>query len=183
MNPAYSSSVRQKFHHSKLKSCQPAGKWEGVSEQGAENNIWNYECWSYRMMEEELYNTYCLPNNITYLLIYLLTYLFIYLLTFLLTYLLTYLLTPRNSVLLKKPTRFQLVKKFPAFYGTRRFINAFTSSAKCPYPEPAQSSPYPHILLPEDPYPLLRSYQSISPGPMFTFKHFVTRNVFTVKSC
>ena len=27
--------------------------------------------------------------------------------------------------------------------------------ATCPYPEPARSSPYPHILLPEDPFNLL----------------------------
>ena len=44
------------------------------------------------------------------------------------TYLLTYLVTPRSRVLLKKLTSFQLVKKYPAFYGTRRFITAFTSS-------------------------------------------------------
>ena len=40
----------------------------------------------------------------------------------------TYLLTPCSRVLLQKPTGFQLVKKFPAFYGTRRFITAFTSA-------------------------------------------------------
>jgi len=28
-------------------------------------------------------------------------------------------------VLVKKLTRFQLTKKFPAFYGSRRFISAF----------------------------------------------------------
>ena len=39
----------------------------------------------------------------------------------------TYLLTPWNRVILEKPTGFQLVKIFPAFYGTRRFITAFTS--------------------------------------------------------
>jgi hypothetical protein len=42
--------------------------------------------------------------------------------------LITYLLTPRSTVLLEKLTGFQLVKKFPAFYGTRRFITAFTSA-------------------------------------------------------
>jgi len=31
------------------------------------------------------------------------------------------------SRVLEKLTGFQLVKKFPAFYGTRRFITAFTS--------------------------------------------------------
>ena len=43
------------------------------------------------------------------------------------TYLLTYLLTPCSTVLLEKLTVFQLVKKFPALYGTRRFITAVTS--------------------------------------------------------
>jgi len=37
----------------------------------------------------------------------------------LIIYLLTYLLTPWSKVLLEKLTGFQLVKKFPAFYGTR----------------------------------------------------------------
>ena len=45
----------------------------------------------------------------------------------LLTYLLTYSLTPWCRVLLEKLTGLQLVKKFPAFHGTRRFITAFTS--------------------------------------------------------
>ena len=39
----------------------------------------------------------------------------------------TYLLTPRCRVLLKKLTGLQLVKKFPAFHRTRRFITALTS--------------------------------------------------------
>jgi hypothetical protein len=43
--------------------------------------------------------------------------------TYLIT-LLTYLLTPWSRVLLEKLTGFQLVKKFPAFYGTRRFITS-----------------------------------------------------------
>jgi len=43
------------------------------------------------------------------------------------TYLLTHSLTPRNRILLEKLTGFQLVKKFPAFYETRRFITAVTS--------------------------------------------------------
>ena len=41
---------------------------------------------------------------------------------------LTYLLTPWSRVLLEKLTGFQLVKKFPAFYGTRNFITAFISA-------------------------------------------------------
>ena len=38
-----------------------------------------------------------------------------------------YLLTPWCSVLLEKLIGLQLVKKFPAFHGTRRFITALTS--------------------------------------------------------
>jgi hypothetical protein len=38
------------------------------------------------------------------------------------------LLTPWSRALLEKLTGFQPVKKFPAFYGTRRFITAFTSA-------------------------------------------------------
>jgi hypothetical protein len=48
--------------------------------------------------------------------------------TYLRIYLLTYLLTQWSRVLLKKLTGFQLVKKFPAVYGTRRFITTFTSA-------------------------------------------------------
>ena len=48
--------------------------------------------------------------------------------TDLLIYLLTYLLIQCNKVLLEKLTGFQLVKKFPAFYGTRRFITTVTSA-------------------------------------------------------
>jgi hypothetical protein len=40
----------------------------------------------------------------------------------------TYLLIPRSSVLLEKLTSSQLIKKFLAFYGTRRFNIAFTSA-------------------------------------------------------
>jgi hypothetical protein len=39
----------------------------------------------------------------------------------------TYLLTSCSTVL-KKLTGFQLVKEFPPFYGTRRFVTAFTSA-------------------------------------------------------
>ena len=41
---------------------------------------------------------------------------------------LTYLLTSWSRVLLEKLTGFQLVKKFAAFYGTRKFITAFASA-------------------------------------------------------
>ena len=39
-----------------------------------------------------------------------------------------HLLTPQSRALLQKLTGPQLVKKFPAFYGTRTFITALTSS-------------------------------------------------------
>jgi hypothetical protein len=38
------------------------------------------------------------------------------------------IITPASTTLLEKLTGSQLVKKFPAFYGTRRFITAFTSA-------------------------------------------------------
>jgi len=45
---------------------------------------------------------------------------------------LTYLLTPWPTVLLEKLTGSLPVKKFPAFYGTRRFITAFTRVRNLP---------------------------------------------------
>ena len=48
-------------------------------------------------------------------------------LTTLLTYLLTYSLTPWCRVVPEQLTGLQLVKKFPAFHGTPRFITALTS--------------------------------------------------------
>ena len=42
-------------------------------------------------------------------------------------HIITYLLTPWCRVLLEKLTGLQLVKKFSAFYGTRKFITALTS--------------------------------------------------------
>ena len=55
-----------------------------------------------------------------------------YLLTYLLSFFLSYLLTPRCRVLLEKLTGLQLVKKFPAFHGTRRFITAHTTARHMP---------------------------------------------------
>ena len=57
----------------------------------------------------------------------------------------TYLLTPWSGFLLQKLIGLQIIKKFPAFYETTSFITT------CLYSEPAPSSPYPHIQLPEDP--------------------------------
>jgi len=57
----------------------------------------------------------------------------------------TYLLTPWCRVLLEKLTGLQLVKKFPAFHGTRMFITALTNvrHLSLPWANPIQSM-YPH---------------------------------------
>ena len=61
------------------------------------------------------------------------------------SYLLTYLLTPWCRVLLEKLTGLQLVKKFPAFHGTRKFITALKSvrHQSLSWASPIQSI-YPH---------------------------------------
>ena len=61
------------------------------------------------------------------------------------TYLLTYLLTPWCRVLLEQLTGLQVVKKFPAFHGTRSFITAITSvrHLSLSWASPIQSI-YPH---------------------------------------
>ena len=58
---------------------------------------------------------------------------------------LTYLLTPRCRVLLEQLPGLQLVKKFPAFHGTRMFITAITSvrQLSLSWVSPIQSI-YPH---------------------------------------
>ena len=81
-----------------------------------------------------------------------------------------YLLTPWSRVLLEKLASLQLVKKFPAFFGTRRFLTALTTSARhlsLSWASPIQSS-YPnrtswrsilllsshlHLGLPSGPFP------------------------------
>ena len=62
-----------------------------------------------------------------------------------LNYLLTYLLTPWCTVLLEQLTGLQLIKQFPAFHGTRRFITALTSvrQLSLSWASPMQSI-YPH---------------------------------------
>jgi len=73
----------------------------------------------------------------------------------------TYLISPWSRVLLEKLTASQLVKKSPAFYGTRRFITAFTSAR--------------HLSL---------SWAKVSVqvrGLMFSY--FITMCVFTARSC
>jgi hypothetical protein len=63
----------------------------------------------------------------------------------LMCYLLTYLLTTWSRVLLEKLTGLQLVKKFPAFYGTRKFLTTLTSARhlSLSWASPIQSS-HPH---------------------------------------
>ena len=78
--------------------------------------------------------------------------------TYLLTYIVTYSLTPWSKVLLEKRTVSQLVKKIPAFYGTRRFITAFTSA--------------PHLSL-----SWARSIQSIPPS------HFLKIHINNMYCC
>ena len=55
------------------------------------------------------------------------------------------LLTPWCRVRLEKLTSLQVVKKFPAFYGTRRFVTALTSvrHMSLSWANPIQST-YPH---------------------------------------
>jgi hypothetical protein len=48
----------------------------------------------------------------------------------------SHVLTLWSRALLEKLTGFQVVKKFPAFYVTRRFITAFTSVRHLSYPAP-----------------------------------------------
>ena len=60
-------------------------------------------------------------------------------------YIYIYILTPWCRVLLEKLTGLQLVKKLPAFHGTRRFITALTSvrHLSLSWASPIQST-YPH---------------------------------------
>ena len=61
--------------------------------------------------------------------------------------LLTYLHNPWCRVLLEKLTGLHLVKKFPAFHGTRRFITALTNvrHLSLSWANPIQST-YPHPI-------------------------------------
>ena len=75
----------------------------------------------------------------------------------------TYLLTPRCRVLLEKLTGLQLVKKFPAFHGTRRFNTALRSVRHLSIPIP-YTPPSPH---PYAPHAQPISFFSIlSPAPL-----------------
>ena len=60
----------------------------------------------------------------------------LYLCLRILTYSLTYSLTPWCRVLLDQLIGLQLVKKFPAFHGTRSFITALTTDQTDPGAKP-----------------------------------------------
>jgi hypothetical protein len=63
----------------------------------------------------------------------------------------TLLLTPCSRVRHKKLTGFQLVKKIPAFYGTRRFITLFTNARHLSISWASSIQSIKHIPLPEVP--------------------------------
>jgi hypothetical protein len=48
------------------------------------------------------------------------------------SFILHYVLTTWSTVFLEKLTGYQLHKKFPSFYGTRRFITAFIGARQLP---------------------------------------------------
>jgi hypothetical protein len=69
----------------------------------------------------------------------------------------TQTLTPCSRALLENLAVLQSVKNYLAFYGTPRFITAFSNARTSNFSEQARSGPYPHIPLPDDPsqyYPL-----------------------------
>jgi hypothetical protein len=92
-----------------------------------------------------------------------------------------YLLTPWSRVPLEKLTGLQLVKKFPAFYGTRMFLTALTSArhvslswsspTQSPYPHPTSRKIHPNIILPSTPGSPQRSLSLRFPhqNPVHTF--------------
>ena len=94
---------------------------------------------------------------------------------------LTYLLTPWYWVILEKLTGLQLVKKFPSFRGTRRFITALTSVRHLSLSWASQSSPYTQKPPPGDPseyYP--HTYALVS--PVVSFPPFSPPRTYTAPS-
>ena len=90
-----------------------------------------------------------------------------------------YLLTPWCRVLLEKLTGLQLVKKFPAFHGTRRFITALTSvrQLSLSWASPIQSI-YPHPTSWRS-IPILSTHLCLGlPSGLFP-SGFPTKNLYT----
>jgi len=99
-----------------------------------------------------------------------------YLLTYF-TYVLTYLLTPWSRVFLQKLTGSHS-RNSPYFMEPQGSLPHSKVSDTCPYPEPARSSPYPHIPLPEDPslyYPPIYAWisQAVSFPQVFPPKPYI----------
>jgi hypothetical protein len=93
----------------------------------------------------------------------------------------TYLLTSWSRVL-EKLTGLQLVKKFPAFYGTQRFITAFKSARHPSLSLTQLNSVYtttPHILE----IHLNRVFQSTPGSPQWSISlRFPHQNLYTCLS-
>jgi hypothetical protein len=90
-------------------------------------------------------------------------------------YLLTYLLNLWSRVFLEKLTGLQLVKKFPAFYGTRWFITVSTSarsSIQSIIPHPS----FPQVFPPKPCTPLSPPPNAYMPRPTH-FIDFFTRTI------
>ena len=95
-------------------------------------------------------------------------------------YLLTYLFTPWSRVLLEKLTVFQLVQKFPAFYGTQRFITAVTSARHLSlFWASLINFTTPNPTLPEYPFNIIFSYKSVYPKWSLSFRFPYQNTAYT----
>jgi hypothetical protein len=96
----------------------------------------------------------------------------------------TDLLTPLSRFLLEKLTGLQLVQIFPEFMELEGSLPHSQVPITRIYPEPARSSPYPPIPLPEDPSyyypPICALVSSLSFSPGFPIKIFYTLLPFPV---
>ena len=80
---------------------------------------------------------YCHKYHSRYIHTYIYICIYLGLCTHIHTHILTYLLTPWCRVLLENLTGLQLVKKFPAFYGTQRFLSlSWVNPIQSTYPHP-----------------------------------------------